>query len=108
LSAADVYVLPLLSKIIPFGGIGMLSVQALFCNTPIVGATVESFPEIERDKIGLVAKNRIEISEAIKRIIFREKEFSNLRLIAQKYYTWENISKQTAHSYKKIIEEYEV
>lgn len=106
LSAADIYILPLLSEEIPFGGIGMLSVQALCCNTPIVGATVESFPVGDRDKIGLVAKDHNSISDAIDQIISRKKEFIKLRMYALKYYSWESISKQTDILYKQILKEY--
>ena len=105
LSAADIYVLPLLSEAIPFGGIGMLSVQALYCNTPIVGSTVASFPASELDKVGMVANNKENIKIAILEIVDMKRNFLNLREIAIKHYSWENISKQTLNSYKQIVEE---
>jgi len=103
LSAADVYVLPLLSEKIPFGGIGMLSVQAVLCNTPIVGSTVNSFPENDRSKVGIVAKNHNDIKEAILNIINRKIIYEDIRNLAIKYYSWENISKITRSFYSKFI-----
>lgn len=105
LSAADIYVLPLLSEAIPFGGIGMLSVQALYCNTPIVGSTVASFPPSELDKVGMVASNKENIKNAILEIVDMKRNFLNLRETAIDHYSWRNISKQTLISYKQIVEE---
>lgn len=107
LSAADVYILPKYISDHSFGGIGMLPVQALLCNTPIVGATVALFPVEDRDKIGLIANDQSSISNAINQIVFSKNKFINLRLYAQKYYSWENISKKTANWYNKILRVYE-
>lgn len=106
LSAADMYILPLLSEVIPFGGIGMLSVQALLCNTPIVGSTVASFPPSKLDKVGIVASNTEGIKNAILEIIEMKKFFFNLRETAISYYSWENISKHTLHFYTQILKQY--
>lgn len=45
LSAADVYVLPNLSKHHMFGGTGLLPVQALLCGTPVVGGGIGKFSQ---------------------------------------------------------------
>ena len=99
LSAADVYVLPKLDESIPFGGIGMLSVQALLCNTPIVGSTVEAFPVEDRDNVGIVADDYESIKNAVTAILEKKKSFSSMRDLAIKHYSWEKISMKTYQDY---------
>lgn len=106
LSAANVYVLPLLFEEIPFGGIGLLSVEALLCNTPITGSTVASFPSSDVDKVGIVSVNHKEIKEAILKIINEEIVFGNIKEIALKYYSWENISAEFRENYTEIMDKY--
>jgi glycosyltransferase involved in cell wall biosynthesis len=103
LSAATVYVLAQLDRSIPFGGIGMLSVQALLCQTPIIGGTVEVFPEIDREKIGIATFEYIQLKEGILKIINGEFKNNNFREYAQKYYSWEMISKASAKDYVTLI-----
>lgn len=103
LSAADVYVLPLLIDKIPFGGIGMLSIQALLCNTPIVGSTVKSFSDNDKKKVGLAADDYQTIKEAINQILSNKIEYNGIRDIAIQYYSWERISKNTAEKYSQLI-----
>ena len=106
LCAADVYVLPKLTDNHIFGGIGMLSVQALFCDTPILGSTVASFPLVDKNNIGIVAENINEIKKSIAFIFDNKKLFVNLSEIAKSYYSWETISKNTAVQYEKILQNY--
>ena len=103
LSASDVYVLPLLSDQIPFGGIGMLSVQALLCDTPIVGSTVASFPQSDVDKVGFFSTNKEQIKESVLNVFNNHNKFNKVREIAIKHYSWENISKMTHEFYLNII-----
>ncbi len=79
LSAADIYILAKLDKTIPFGGIGLLSVEALYCETPIAGSTVKCFPEEDRDKVGIIANDKETLVKAIKKILDYPDKYKNLR-----------------------------
>ncbi len=103
LSAASVYVLAQLDKSIPFGGIGMLSVQALLCNTPIVGETVKNIPSEIRDKVGIVADSESTIYTCLRSIINGSIKFENLRKLAIEHYSWRNIANHTRMHYDSII-----
>ena len=106
LAAANVYILPKYTKTHSFGGIGLLPVEALLCNTPVVGGSLHNFPEENRDTVGFAVSERDQIKEAILKIIDSNVTFSNLREIAIKYYSWENISHRTLHDYKEILKKY--
>ena len=45
LSAADVYILSKYSTEHVFGGIGLLPVEALLCNTPVIDESLKNFPQ---------------------------------------------------------------
>jgi len=106
LTAADVYILPKYTKTHSFGGIGLLPVEALLCNTPVVGGSLYNFPAENRDAVGFAVSEKDQIKEAILKIIDGNVTFNNLREIAIKYYSWENIILQTAVDYKKILKKY--
>ena len=108
LSAADVYCLPKYVTNHAFGGIGMLPVQSLLCETPVVGGSLSTFPQEDVDKVGMLTNNKEDIKNAILEIVNKKRIFNNLRETAFKYYGWENISKKTVSSYNKIVKEYEV
>src|SRR4030065_529724 len=69
LSAADVYILPKYSVEHIFGGIGLLPVEALLCNTPIIGGSLENFPQEYRESVGLAVSDKEEMKNAIYKII---------------------------------------
>jgi len=103
LSAASIYVLAHLKGIYTLGGVGMLPVQALFCETPVVGYTVKNIPEEIRSKLGICTNNKVELTEALQQIMTGNFCFKNLREIAIQEYSWENISKRTCHKYLEYI-----
>lgn len=106
LSAADVYILAKYSIEHIFGGIGLLPVEALLCNTPIIGESLENFPEEDRESVGLAVSNKEEMKNAIIKIIDNKITFNNLREIAIEHYSWEIISKNTAKDYDELIKKY--
>ncbi len=106
LSAADIYVLPRLTEEHRFGGIGMLPIQALLCNTPVVSSTLKNFPLKDRDKVGIYAFDHQTLRYALNRILNKEIEFSGIRDIALNYYSWEKISKKTAERYLFLLKRY--
>jgi len=106
LSAANVYVLPKLDQSIPFGGIGMLSVQALFCNTPIAGSTVAAFPEADRSQVGIATETNEELTFALLKLLYKNSNAQNLRELASKYYSWSHIAATTHKDYNLIAKKY--
>ncbi len=106
LSAAEIYLLPRLSDNHKFGGIGLLPVQALLCNTPVIGGTMQSFPDYDRNLVGTVASTHQEIKAAIEEICDGRKKFKDLREIAIKHYSWQIISENTAADYKEVLRKY--
>ena len=103
LSAASVYALPKLDKSIPFGGVGMLSVQAMLCNTPAVGSTIAAVPNSVRNKIGIVSNNEEQLKAAILKILSTPTSYRNIREEVKPYYSWENISQSTLNDYDQIF-----
>jgi glycosyltransferase involved in cell wall biosynthesis len=106
LAAADVYVLAKLDESIPFGGIGELSVQALYCGTPIAGSTVKCFPAETREQVGIVANDHASLKNALLHILDNPGDYTGLREKAMKYYSWENIAKATMNDYRECIDKY--
>lgn len=106
LYAADCYVLPDLLPIHTFGGIGELPVQALLCNTPIVGGTVRNIAEDLRVHVGIFTQSKEDLVKALVKIIRKEVMFSNMRKIAIENFSWENISQKTRVEYDRLIQEY--
>lgn len=106
LCAADVYILPKYSQGNPFMGIGMLPVQALLCNTPIVGESIRNAPKEIRNKIGIYADNVEDIQEAILKILEKRVSFGNLRDIAIQYYSWNKITMNTKLIYDNLYKQY--
>ncbi len=106
LSAADVYILPKYSTEHVFGGIGLLPVEALLCNTPVIGGNLENFPQDCKDAVGFAVNDRDEMKVAIINILDKKVMFDNLRNIAIENYSWEKISKDTSADYKRILDKY--
>jgi glycosyltransferase involved in cell wall biosynthesis len=106
LSAADVYILPKYSVEHIFGGIGLLPVEALLCNTPIIGGSLENFPREFRESVGLAVSEKEEMKNAIIKIIDKEITFDNLREIAIEYYSWESIMTNTFKDYRALLAKY--
>ncbi|MBK9097294.1 MAG: glycosyltransferase family 4 protein [bacterium] len=106
LSAAEVYILAKYSKEHVFGGIGLLPVESLLCNTPVIGGSLENFPEADRESVGFAVSETEQMKDAILKVIDKEVVFSNLREIAVKHYSWEKISKNTAVDFQELINKY--
>lgn len=103
LSAADVYCLPNYSRGHAFAGIGLLPVQSLLCETPVVGGSLATFPKEDINKIGIYADDKESIKKALLKICNGDVNFTGLREIAIKHYGWENISKRTKEHYDNLI-----
>jgi glycosyltransferase involved in cell wall biosynthesis len=103
LSAASIYFLPKLSNDHALGGIGMLPVQAMLCNTPVIGDTLRNFPEQGIEKVGIVANDHETIKKAILDVIDKKVVFDSTRELAVKYYSWYSISRETSEDYYKLL-----
>ncbi len=106
LSAADVYILPKYSLEHIYGGIGLLPVEALLCNTPIIGGSLQNIPKEFRDSVGFAVSDKDEMKNAIISILDKKQTFEKLREIAIENYSWESISKSTSNDYQKLINKY--
>lgn len=106
LSAAEVYILPKYSVEHLFGGIGLLPVEALLCNTPIIGASLENFPPQFRDSVGLAVSDKDGMKNAILDLIDGKIKFGDLRKIAIENYSWKKIIENTASDYNELLKKY--
>jgi glycosyltransferase involved in cell wall biosynthesis len=107
LSAAEVYILPKYSVEHIFGGIGLLPVEALLCNTPIIGGNLQNFPKDHRHSVGVAVSDPGEIKKAIIRIIDKQITFNNLREIAIQNYSWETIMNKTRQDFTQLFGKYD-
>ena len=57
----------------------------------------------DRHKVGIYTKNRVELYNAMNKIIQGNIEFHNLRQYAISHYSWEYISKNTRLDYEKLL-----
>ncbi|MEZ5173502.1 MAG: glycosyltransferase family 4 protein [Bacteroidia bacterium] len=103
LSAANAYSLPLLDTAHLFGGLGMLPVQSMLCNTPVVGSTLKCFPAGDRHKVGVFTDNQPDLECALRDILSGKSTFPLTRDIALKYYSWQSISEKTSSDYLNAI-----
>jgi glycosyltransferase involved in cell wall biosynthesis len=106
LSAAEVYILAKYSIKHVFGGIGLLPVEAILCNTPVIGGSLENFPYEDRESVGFAVSETEQMKDAILKVIDKKVVFSNLREIAIKHYSWEIISKNTSVDFQELINKY--
>ncbi|HSW54544.1 MAG TPA: glycosyltransferase [Ignavibacteriaceae bacterium] len=106
LSAAEVYILPKYSVEHIFGGIGLLPVEALLCNTPIIGGSLENFPQECRKDVGLAVSEIDEMKNAIMDIIDGKISFNKLRETAIDNYSWKNIIEKTTQDYNELVKKY--
>ena len=106
LSAADVYILSKYSTEHVFGGIGLLPVEALLCNTPVIGESLKNFPQNYRQAVGFAVTDPEDMKNAILKIIDKQISFNGLREIAIENYSWEKIIKHIEQDYRELIKKY--
>lgn len=106
LSAADVYILSKYSTEHAFGGIGLLPVEALLCNTPVIGESLKNFPQNYRQAVGFAVTDPEDMKNAILKIIDKQISFNGLREIAIENYSWEKIIMHTEQDYRELMKKY--
>lgn len=103
--AVDILVLPGSSSYNQWGGIGVNVIESLACNTPVVSGTLQNFPD-DYSQLGVFASNTQEIIDGVKYILNNPAQFSQCRTIAQKYYDWQIIAKNTLTIYQHLFLKY--
>ena len=76
------------------------------CNTPVIGGSLENFPEECRESVGLAVSEKEEMKDAILKIIDNKITFNNLRETAIEHYSWEKIIENTFKDYKELLNRY--
>ncbi len=106
--AADVYSYPMYHYDIlkNFGGTGIATLEALFCNLPYVGNGIAHIPNNEGGKCGIVPNNTQELYQGIKKAFEHPEQFGNTREIVMKYYTWEKVLDTYLSIYEQLFEKY--
>jgi glycosyltransferase involved in cell wall biosynthesis len=64
---------------------------------------VRNIPEEIRSDLGIYTDTKAELEQAIEDIITNKKRFSNLRELAVKEYSWEQISIKTKDKYLECL-----
>lgn len=103
MSAATIYYLPKLSEAHKFGGIGMLPIQAMFCNTPFIGSTMKCVDAQLQSKLGFRASDTGEIIKATRSVLENIKDYSQLRELVLPLYSWKAISTKTEEDYRNLL-----
>jgi glycosyltransferase involved in cell wall biosynthesis len=103
MSVATIYYLPRLDANHCFGGLGMLPVQAMLCNTPVISGTLKCFPQGVRNDVGFWVNNRTEMHQATIQILEKKSNFDSHREKALHYFSWESVYQQTAADYFELL-----
>jgi len=103
-NAADVCVLPSLRE-----GLGLVAVEAMACETPLIGTKVGGIPEaIKNFEAGMLIPpaDSDAIAEAISKNLLNRSKFRVNRSRAKKCYSWTHIITNTLRIYESLIQEY--
>jgi len=119
-SHASLFVCPSVYE--PFG---IINLEAMACNTPVVASAVGGIPEVVvHDETGLLVdfetgdnfepkkpdKFSRDLAEAIKRLMHSPEKLesmaANARRRVEKYFSWETIARQTLAYYQEVITAY--
>lgn len=103
--ASDIFILPGSEQFNRWGGIGISTIEALACNTPVVSGTLIHFPN-NYQKLGVCAHSESEVINGIDYIFQHPDKFANCRESARKYYDWSNIVNNTCSIYEKLFYKY--
>jgi len=109
LVSADVYLSPcFLRNIVLFAGIGTTPTQAAMVNTPVVGMPLLNFQgtSSERNQIGVVPKNKADLSRSVMEALNNPERFRNAREISKKYFSWERIMEKNLQVYRLLDKKY--
>ncbi|MEW6685531.1 MAG: glycosyltransferase family 4 protein [Candidatus Edwardsbacteria bacterium] len=100
-AAADIYLLPTFHEDYN-GGIGMATVEAMACNTPVVATTLKHFPSDEWTKCGKIPETPEDVEKQIMEILENPSVFKHCREVAQIFFDWKSIIRHTVEIYERI------
>jgi glycosyltransferase involved in cell wall biosynthesis len=103
--ASDIFILPGSPIYNEWGGIGIATIEALACNTPVISGTLKHFPG-DYKPVGIRAQEPSEIIKAVQNILQNPHQTQNYCLMAQQYYDWKVIAQNTIALYKKLLSRY--
>src|SRR3989339_237734 len=104
-SSAKIFICPSIYE--PFG---IINLEAMACKTPVIASATGGILEVvlpEETGILVEPKNSKQIADAVNRLLkdesLRNKFGLNGRARVEKYFSWENIAKQTKKLYEGLI-----
>ncbi len=108
-SAADVAILDISFsdvKLINFAGIGISSIEALGCGTPVVSPALRHFPKHELKYVGIIPKSPKDVTNCIIEILNNPKQYENCRKYVKKYFDWEVVANNILIQYNNLYIKY--
>lgn len=102
-AAADVYCMVCPPDKEKYGGLGIASIEALACGTPILNSNLNDAPAKIKDKIGFKVQSVGELAEKMTFIFTHKDRFKNLSALSRPFFSWETI----VGNILKLYEEFE-
>ncbi|MHA1409588.1 MAG: glycosyltransferase family 4 protein [Candidatus Odinarchaeia archaeon] len=102
-SAADVCCMLGDESVNNFAGPMVVIMESLACNTPVVTTTQLLMSEDDERKVGFGSKTNFHIIDNIINILDKKDEYTDCRIVSQKYYSWDIIINKTLEEYKKTL-----
>jgi len=108
---SDIFVIPsIVNENGETEGLGIVTLEAMACGTPVIGTNVGGIPDIIKDRItGLLVeeKNGKAIADSILEIIqntsLRDDMCKNAHQLVQERFSWDVIARRFLKLYKKIL-----
>lgn len=106
-SAADVYLYLTSGKQnLAFAGTGMAPLEALACNTPVVGNTLHHIPNGDGARVGVIASTIDEACDGVRAIFQAPERFQPTRWVVEKYFAWDAIVDAHLATYERLFMKY--
>ena len=106
-SIADAYLYMVQGKQnLHFASVGIAPLEALACNTPVVGYTLIHIPNNEGEKVGFIVRNNDEAYHSIKKIFDNPNLFGETRWVVEKYFYWPKIVDEILEVYYRLFKQY--
>ncbi len=105
-SAADLYVTGAFNNSwVKYGGISTAVIESIACNTPVVSAQLNHFPNNNFKKVGDLPLNKEELYKYIKEVLNNPNKYSP-RKYSKKYYDFEVVLSRNNEIYNHLINQY--
>jgi glycosyltransferase involved in cell wall biosynthesis len=103
-NAADIYLLPAFNP--DYRAFDVSAMESLACNTPVISKALNEFPLKERERLGCLPKDESDIIRCVDNILRNSEVFRQCRGVAERYFDWKNIIKNTVDIYDKLFKDY--